>query len=221
MRSTFALLAVSIALSFCLPCVCTTALGPYACDESTPLDVVGDLQYSYTHLFLQLVDLDPALGVREVSFGITYDGAADSGVDDVTWYQCLDTAYSNAAPDPAWPAAGSWIRIVFDDCQGTTPNPLDPDGDGSVVLGGYSLWAVTDDVFSVVPASWSLIKQLYGRSSPAASGKREAPPRTNPARAPPRTGGLSGQHVRVVQLEVHGLPVADRAVDACGDGSRH
>lgn len=135
----------------CLPCVCTDDLGPYACGV-TPLDVTGDVDYSYTHAYVQLVDLDPALGVSEVSFGLDYDGAPDSGVDGLTWYQCLPDAMTSQAPDPEWPQPGSWIRIEFDACRGTTPHPLDPEGQGSVLLGAYQLWATSSDRLSFVPA---------------------------------------------------------------------
>jgi len=135
----------------CLPCSCTDQLGPYACGI-TPLDATGEVNFNYTHLYLQLVDLDPTLGVSEVSFGLSYDAALDSGVDDLHWYQCFGAPVTSQAPDPDWPLPGSWIRILFDPCGGTIPHPEDPEGQASVLLGAYSLRAVSGDRLSFVPA---------------------------------------------------------------------
>jgi len=106
-------------------------------------------------LYLYVVDADSTVGVAGASFGLSYDGAAQSGIDVFSWTRCADMEFPGG-DGTAWPDSGSGNVVTWDhslNCQ-ATPVPGDQDGGVGAVLGTFYVYAYSSDVFQITPRNY-------------------------------------------------------------------
>jgi hypothetical protein len=82
-------------------------------------------------------------GLAAAQFGITYDGAPESGVDVFSWTSCGNLGY----PSDGWPAAGTGIRVTWIS-EGCFHPPV-VGGFAMAVVGYFSLTAYSPDEFGM------------------------------------------------------------------------
>lgn len=122
-----------------------SALRPSDCsgyDSVNNLPLYPSLSYVYA----LVVQGSQAEGIAGASFGIDYDGAAQSGFDVYSWTLCADAE----TPDAGWPAARTGNRLTFNgatNCQTT--------GNGNIgavaVLGYFYSGAYSPDIVRMTP----------------------------------------------------------------------
>jgi hypothetical protein len=94
--------------------------------------VEGEAPNGY-YAYLVAVDIDRSAGLETASLRIEYDDS----VVLTGWYSCAEQSLA----EPAWPASSSSIVLRYPSCAGTEPDAADPEGDGTVVLGGFYVYA--------------------------------------------------------------------------------
>jgi hypothetical protein len=128
---------------------CARLFEGFACDDDgfrpPQMNTQGTLLQGY-HAYVVALDIFPTIGLEAASFGIVYDSEIGSGVDVMGWTSCADQDTS----DSSWPASGTGIHLSFDSCQGTVPDPTDPEGDSFTILGSFYIYAYSHDVLSIV-----------------------------------------------------------------------
>jgi hypothetical protein len=82
--------------------------------------------------------------LKKASFGVDYN---PSEIFSMSFESYAD--YEQPSSDRGWGEPGSGITLTFDSCQGTVPDPTDPEGDGFVVLGRFSLSSYDGGRFSI------------------------------------------------------------------------
>jgi len=92
----------------------------------------GDVRVPYYIYFIAL-DVNTSIGVRSVSFTFEHDDS----LSVLDWQLC--SGHEVTSND--WPASGSGITLSFDECVGTSADPNDPEGDGSILLGSLYVYA--------------------------------------------------------------------------------
>jgi hypothetical protein len=98
--------------------------------SDTGFQVVGAANTWYT-LYILATDINTAVGLKRVSFKIECDPGVlveAPWLDPPQW--CANTTLV-----PDWLDSGTTIDIEFPTCVGTNPDPADPEGDGTVLLG--------------------------------------------------------------------------------------
>jgi hypothetical protein len=106
---------------------------PSRCADTPVYDagfqVLGAANTWYT-LYILATDINTSVGLKRVSFKIE----CDPGVYVLEW---LDPPQwcANTTLVPEWLDCGTTIDIEFPTCVGTNPDPADPEGDGTVLLG--------------------------------------------------------------------------------------
>jgi len=122
----------------------------YDCNDGvglpTSASVNGDLDQAYT-LYIVAVDIDRAFGLREAAFAVEYPEAVN--ISD--WTVCGATFTG----ENEWPASGGGVRVRLNECGGTEPDPTDPEGDGSVVLGSFQATAYAKSLFEIKPRKFA------------------------------------------------------------------
>jgi hypothetical protein len=106
----------------------------FACDDSQINSALLNVTTSQesANVYVIALDVPSDVGLKTAAFGIE----ANSSEFYVQW----ESYASSQQPTPRWPDPGSGNRLTFDTCQGTVPDPTDPEGDGFVVLGKFYLW---------------------------------------------------------------------------------
>lgn len=114
--------------------------------EASSFSVSGALQAGYD-LYIVVCDAEPVVGLAGVRFGIEYDPSLYVG----TWSACADASY----PEADWPSSGATTTEAWgatSNCQ-STPATGDVDGDVSITVGSFYVYAYTSAQFSIVLAS--------------------------------------------------------------------
>jgi hypothetical protein len=134
-----------------------TSLTPPPCNPGgAGLVVHGALATPYD-LYLVVLDADSSLGVGAATFGISYAGAPQSGVDVFSWSSCTDLEFRGGAAGIAWPDSGSGNLVLWDrttTCQ-RTPAAGDLDGGVTAVIGVLYVYAYSDDVFAITRRTYA------------------------------------------------------------------
>jgi hypothetical protein len=118
-------------------------LGDFVCDDNhstgSNLNVSGSPHTPY-NLYLIAADINTHVGLQSVSLEL--DQQANLQMD---WQSCAaqETYFGD------WPTANSGISLSFGTCAGTTPDPSDPEGDGSVILGSMYVYAYSTGTLSI------------------------------------------------------------------------
>jgi hypothetical protein len=108
---------------------------PSRCSDAWVYDagfrVVGAADTWYA-LYILATDINTTVGLKRVSFKIEYDPGV-AVWDTAPLYLPEWCASATLTPDAF--ASGTTIDIEFPTCVGVSPDPADPEGDGTVLLG--------------------------------------------------------------------------------------
>ena len=135
------------------PCI-SPPLPPCNAGESA-LTVTGAIGVGYD-LYLFILDGSSQAGVSGAAFGIAYDEVPNSGVDVFGWTGCSDLAFPYGPPGTNWPDSGSGNLLIWDresNCQ-RSPAAGDDDGDVTVCLGAFYVFAYSPDTFQITPRTY-------------------------------------------------------------------
>jgi hypothetical protein len=109
---------------------------PPSCYEIQKRGLIDTYYFGY----VILSNLSPSAGVQGARFGITYDGATESGVEVSSWTSCGDYDF----PWSGWPAPGGGNAVTWSSCQA-------PTADRMVIVGYFSVLAYGPDDLWVRP----------------------------------------------------------------------
>jgi len=120
-----------------------------ACDgvtKTSNLVVTGSTGVSYD-MYLVVVDVPPAEGLRAIEFGIEYDGTPLSGLDPYGSVMCSDLLFANSN----WPNGDATAAATYtwSTCQNTV-DPSDPQGECAIVCGSIYCYAYNPDTACIV-----------------------------------------------------------------------
>lgn len=122
-----------------------TTLGPaIPCSD---YEVDGPLRMNLD-LYVVIAGAD-STGVSGTSFGILYDDEPGSGVDVISWTDCI-SGLPFLSEEPKWPASGSGARLTWlipEDCQ----NQIIGDDGVHAVAGAFYVYAYTNGYFDITP----------------------------------------------------------------------
>ncbi len=129
---------------------CANTVIPPCNEGESNLLVEGDILVGY-NAYVMILDVDPSQGIAGASFGIQYDGATQSGVDEFGWTSCADYTFSESG----WPASSTGITLTWDpigSCQ-RTPVAGDLGGSAGALAGSIYIYAYSPDALSLVARS--------------------------------------------------------------------
>ncbi len=124
-------------------------------DVQDPNGCTGGLGSSDYSIWILVCNANDSTGIAGMEFGISYDGAATSGIDVQNWSLCGDLDFPSGGSDgqPTWPADGSGniITWAYDtNCQQTLSEPYVPNT--VVAIGGaLNVSLYSPDLFSITP----------------------------------------------------------------------
>jgi hypothetical protein len=114
-----------------------------ACDapnSSSNLIVQGVAFVPYS-MYLVALDIDASVGLGGMALGISYP--ADWVVE---WAKCCDQEFEGQG----WPASGGGNTLTYAAATCPVgPDPSDPQGEATRVLGWFTLYALSDGVFEI------------------------------------------------------------------------
>ena len=111
----------------------------------------GDTLVDY-QIYIMLADVDSSRGVREITFGLSYE----RGVTVTSWLSCA----AQATPSQTWPDSGSEMTLRFespDTCARPQPDPDDQAHFGVVPMAVLIVRASEPALLKVVPTSQGVI----------------------------------------------------------------
>jgi|GEM_PF-4048622 len=121
---------------------CGLVSNPPSCSQIETRGQVGNDYFAY----VIISNVNSTAGLSSARFGITYDGAAASGVDVSSWTSC---ANGLEFPSAGWPAAGTGITVTWDVTNCFHPPIVNQFAMG--VVGYFQVNASTPDEIRVTP----------------------------------------------------------------------
>ena len=123
-----------------------TTCAPMEVDRCSAYNTAGSLRTGY-NVYLVVAQADPgSIGVSGLSCGVRYG----TGLGKVTWSTCGSPMFEifGAGQNGEWPASEGGLALIWEPCR---QGDVDPAEGMHTLVGGFYIYAYTDDVLEITP----------------------------------------------------------------------